>query len=346
LEPEPSGPPRSSLHALSTAASDTADQNSNPALIALARFEFETGRGNEGTKILMVEWDPLSAKAEPRAQGDWEVSWEGKKTFLPTSDQESGTQKRVYFLLPPGAPIPPLITITQPHGPTIETKPLPAIFAPGLGVSHRDVGKRGVLHTIWAKKRLSELQDEIKSEMQANGESVGLEMAMQEVKWIQEHFGIGESYVPNPSGPLPSPMSPRSPTGGRLGEKLKGLKLATSPADLVAGPGGKNTRAGHFAGKGGTDHAVASRGGPNVQFSGWSPVDGDIAVSSFASFPGRGGRGSTAGDSGTISLDAALHSVGYAGEANGDEGDKEEDLFALPMSPRSPEMKRSPFSLL
>lgn len=32
--------------------------------------------------------------------------------------------------------------------------------------------------------------------------------------------------------------------------------------------------------------------------------------------------------------------------AEGDDDANEEDLFALPMSPRSPEMKRSPFSIL
>ncbi len=49
-------------------------------------------------------------------------------------------------------------------------------------------------------------------------------------------------------------------------------------------------------------------------------------------------------DSAIASLDAIVGSTvapGAGGAANG-----EEDLFALPMSPRSPEMKRSPFSLL
>lgn len=49
---------------------------------ALARFEFEAGRGNEGTKILMVEWEDEEEGGEART-GDWEISWEGKSTVLP-----------------------------------------------------------------------------------------------------------------------------------------------------------------------------------------------------------------------------------------------------------------------
>jgi hypothetical protein len=190
----------------------------------------------------MVEWDPSQARPNSPVQSNsegWEVSWEGKSTTLRARDKDAGSQKRVYFLLPPGALIPPVVTISQPRGPVIETKPLPAIFAPGLGVSRKDVGKRGVLHTIWAKKRLLELQDEIKSEMQANGESVGLEMAAQECQWIQEQFGIGD-YAPSVSQAAQKPSMPlRSSASGRLSEKLKGLKLATSPADLTSGAGGK-----------------------------------------------------------------------------------------------------------
>jgi hypothetical protein len=241
---EASGSPRSPLQQPPPVGSEAADPDSStPALAALSRFEFETSKGNEGTKILMVEWDASktdSVTSRGPSAGDWEVSWEGKTTFLPTRDQDTGTQKRVYFLLPPGAPVPPLVTIAQSRGQAFTTKPLPAIFPPGLGVSHRDVGKRGVLHTIWAKKRLSELQDEITSEMKANGESVGLEMALQEKTWILEHFGLGEP-TPASSQPLASPLSPKSPTFGRLGEKLKGLKLATSPADLTPGNSGKTS---------------------------------------------------------------------------------------------------------
>lgn len=265
----------------------------------LSRFEFETGtKGNEGTKILMVEWDAraatdaAAAAASPggadrereQAQNgcdDWEVTWEGKGsdrkkedgsgsgsgngngssndnsgngskdrdgiTALPIRDTDApeGT-RRVYFLLPPGAPIPTLVTISKRSGLTeLRTKPLPAIFPEGL-VSE-DKGTRGVLHTIWAKRRLHELEAEIAAEMRDNSESVGLEMVLQERQWIVDHFGL--EIDTSSAGAIPlaphspdtsSPVSPRSPIGGRLGERLKGLKLATSPAELAAAKQGES----------------------------------------------------------------------------------------------------------
>lgn len=252
----------------------------------LSRFEFETGtKGNEGTKILMVEWDARAATDAAASSGgaerereqaengcdDWEVTWEGKGpdpnkkkednssssnnnnnkdrdgiTVLPIRDTDApeGT-RRVYFLLPPGAPIPTLVTISKRSGLTeLRTKPLPAIFPEGL-VSE-DKGTRGVLHTIWAKRRLGELEAEIAAEMRDNSESVGLEMVLQERQWIVDHFGLeidtsSAGAIPlAPHGPdSSSPVSPRSPIGGRLGERLKGLKLATSPAELAAAKQGK-----------------------------------------------------------------------------------------------------------
>lgn len=238
---------------------------------ALSRFEFEAGKANDGTKILMVEWD--TSVGGGTGGGDWEVSWEGKTTVLPIRDTETevdsnlgsgSSSRRVYFLLPPGAPIPPLVSITQlgrdskdAGGSTIRTKPMPAIFPAEL-VANGDQAttapngrnKRGVLHTIWAKKRLRELRAEIEMEMRDNVESVGLEMALQEQQWIVDHFGLEEGevagapqptrlHIPqNPQGP--GPASPRSPIGGRLGAKLKGLTgLATSPTELAAAAHGK-----------------------------------------------------------------------------------------------------------
>lgn len=238
---------------------------------ALSRFEFEAGKGNEGTKILMVEWD--TSVGGSSGGGDWEVSWEGKTTVLPIRDSETevdsnlgsnGLSRRVYFLLPPGAPIPPLVSIMQlgrnqkdAEGPTIRTKPMPAIFPAEL-VTNGDHGtagaqnrnKRGVLHTIWATKRLRELQAEIEAEMRDNIESVGLEMALQEQQWIVDHFGLADGEVagaPQPtllhipqSPQWSGPASPRSPIGGRLGAKLKGLTgLATSPTELAAASQGE-----------------------------------------------------------------------------------------------------------
>jgi hypothetical protein len=52
------------------------------------------------------------------------------------------------------------------------------------------------------------------------------------------------------------------------------------------------------------------------------------------------------GGGGIASLDAIVGSGVRSPPPPTAEADVEEDLFALPMSPRSPEMKRSPFSLL
>ncbi len=81
---------------------------------------------------------------------------------------------------------------------------------------------------------MSVLQKEISQEMKTNGEGVGLEMAMQEKQWIEDHFGIGPRA---PEVYPTSPTSPRTPGGSRLAEKLRGLKLGTSPAELVTPTG-------------------------------------------------------------------------------------------------------------
>lgn len=75
----------------------------------------------------------------------------------------------------------------------------------------------------------------------------------------------------------------------------------------------------------------------------FSPGGADIAVSSFAAISGP--RQAAAAP---ISLDAAIKGeVPTAVGFQRPEGqDTEDDLFALPMSPRSPEMAKSPFSAL
>ncbi|KAH8883969.1 hypothetical protein GQ53DRAFT_407460 [Thozetella sp. PMI_491] len=322
--------------------------------LALSRFEFETGKANDGSKILMVEWDtttlppapagktetepPLEngdgpgAKEERKesATGDWDVTWEGKHKAVGVRDRETdATMRRVYFFLPPGAHIPPLVSISPrgaapPGSPVVpgrasrvlRTKPLPAIYPAALGGAGPDAGRRGVLHTIWARKRLAELQAEIVDEMKANGESVGLEMALQERQWLVDHFGLApaEGARPTklhiPAGAPVGPASPRSPIGGKLGEKLRGLKLATSPTDLAAAL----VTASNAPAKGGLPALGTATAGRLPQSSG-----------------------------GIASLDAI---VGNNVAAADGQGNTEEDLFALPMSPRSPEMAKSPFSLL
>ncbi|KAL2255740.1 hypothetical protein VTK26DRAFT_2785 [Humicola hyalothermophila] len=344
-KPAPTSEPPEPLDVVETPTSPSSG-------LALSRFEFEAGKGNEGTKILMVEWDASVQKGGDSS--DWDVSWEGKGAVLPIRDTDldaNENTRRVYFLLPPGAPVPALVTITprssggdgseagaNSNTVILRTKPMPAIFPAEL-TGKRDTGRRGVLHTIWAKKRLVELQDEIAFEMKTNGESVGLEMAMQERQWIVDHFGMGS----DPGMPKPTklhipqnpanPASPRSPVGGRLGEKLKGLKLATSPAELAAASQAAKP-------------AQVPRTQPSITST--SPDTSETGPVPMASANNRNLQPSSGGG-GVASLDAivgsALAPAAPAASSGADDAN-EEDLFALPMSPRSPDMKRSPFSIL
>jgi len=325
---------------------------SNPT--ALARFEFESGRGNNGTKILMVEWEDDDTTRD--IPGDWHISWEGKSTVLPAGDHNVGDVHRLYFLLQPGVAVPPMVTlILQPAdatGNTIawRTNPLPAIFPPELGATARAAGRKGVLHTVWAKKRLQSLQQEIQKESQLNAEGVGLIMVMQEKEWIEQNFGVttkpASISLPTSDGPLVplSPSSPRSPGGGRLLEKLKGLRLGTSEKDLNIG------------------QEQSRRGSSNPL----SPETSDVAFSSFAAIKGFNtsslaakpaqrpqetrritGQGPPASvlaqQQQTMgSLNAFADGATLPERAKEDED--EDDLFALPISPRSPDMAKSPFS--
>lgn len=128
-----------------------------PKSTALARFEFEPGRGKNGSKVLMVEWDtaltPHEQNQEPPQPPDhgshstasaWKVSWEGMPVTLAVRDRDEGTrsQERQFFLLPPGSQFPADITITHHTGLTVSAKVLPAIFPEGLGP---EAGSKGVL---------------------------------------------------------------------------------------------------------------------------------------------------------------------------------------------------------
>jgi hypothetical protein len=332
-------------------AKDDVESPSLSSSNALARFEFEPGKSKDGTKVLMVEWEEDATTKESR--GDWELSWEGKKTVLPARDQApdkdgEASVNRLYFLLGPGVSIPTMVKLQK--GPTVwRTNPLPAIFSPELGATARQAGKKGVLHTIWAKKRLQVLQREIDNESKENAEGIGLEMAAAEKEWIEQNFGV--SARPSISGPsaiaaanLNSPSSPRSPGGGRLMDKLKGLKVSTNESSQ-----------------------------PNNFHNPLSPETSDVAVGSFGSFaaikgtpnpstlaakpaqpPGQrkiaaqrppesfAAQQRLQGGEGMGSLNA--FASGASGFAVGDAADAEDDLFALPMSPRSPETTKSPFS--
>lgn len=373
------------------ARSPTAADTLN-SVTALARFEFEPGRGSsDGTKIIMVEWQ--DEEKSRHKTGTWQVSWPGKRTTIAADDNPSDSTNRLYFLLPPGESIPPSITITYlppkethngslskvemydtsprplssegvPGSLRMTVNPLPAIFTPELGATAKASGKKGVLHTIWAKRRLQVLAKEIRSETELNLEGIALEMALAEKQWIEQNFGITSSQPrPAPAGlkldlgavqggvggmPLsPGIQSPRSPGGRRLTDKLKGLSLMTGDKDFT----GVNT--------------------PTRELNPLSPEVGDMAVSSFSAFKGDRPTSkqntakrmvpisppSEVTDDQAQSASASLAEIARGdGSARPDSGvlpesnlsQKEgasEDLFAVAMSPRSPDAPKSPFSI-
>lgn len=341
-------------------ARDDVESPSLSSSNALARFEFEPGRSKDGTKVLMVEWeDDVNTRT---IKGDWEISWEGKKTVLPARGNDAGSESseqplnRLYFLLGPGVAVPSLVRL-QKGSVTWRTNPLPAIFAPELGATAREAGKKGVLHTIWAKKRLQVLQREIDAEVEKNNiEGIGLEMAAAEKEWIEQNFAVNArpstAINTNQQGHgalasvnfVGSPSSPRSPGGGRLMDKLKGLKIGTTAQDL----------------NGNSRPAGADQHNP------LSPETSDVAIGSFGSFAALKGTPDPSvlaakpaqrpivaqrpsgqqtvgsGEMGSLNAFAASGDASTGGGPGA--GGKEDDLFALPMSPRSPEMKTSPFS--
>ncbi|KAJ5090905.1 hypothetical protein N7532_009589 [Penicillium argentinense] len=342
------------------------------SITALARFEFEAGRANDGTKILMIEWEDDDI-TRSSTEGSWHVSWEGKTTVLPADERPNDTTRRFYFLLPPNATIPPVVTLSyEPNASssksrdTLQLNPLPAIFPPELGATGRSAGKKGVLHTIWAKKRLRVLDNEIRDESLNNVEGIALHMAMQEKEWIESNFGVGahgaESVASSqdssnsPSAYPTGPATPVSPISGRkLSDKLRGLKLQTSEKELS----GKD------------------RSNPGSLLSPQSP---DVAVSSFSSFsniarraphsmptPDTNPTPTPSSQLNPIAPESlkpvALHPPDFLQEAqrNTDapgfapinsmnstartsSADSGEELFAKALSPRSPDLPRSPFS--
>jgi hypothetical protein len=324
-------------------AKDDVESPSLSSSNALARFEFEPGKSKDGTKVLMVEWEEDAVTKESRA--DWELSWEGKKTVLPARDQAAekdgeNAVNRLYFLLGPGVSIPTTVKLQK--GSTIwRTNPLPAIFSPELGATARQAGKKGVLHTIWAKKRLQVLQREIDNESKDNAEGIGLEMAVAEKEWIEQNFGV--AVRPSVSGPnmatanLNSPSSPRSPAGGRLMDKLKGLKVSTAESNNnfhnPLSPETSDVAVGSF----GSFAAIKGPSNPNS-----SPLAQPRKIAAQRPPEAFAAQQRQQGGEGMASLNAFASGAG--GFAVGDSTDAEDDLFALPMSPRSPETGKSPFS--
>ena len=309
----------------------------------------------------MVEWEDDATTRT--IKGDWEISWEGKKTVLPARESGSGSEQqqqpdeqpvnRLYFLLGPGVAIPSTVRL-QKGSVLWRTNPLPAIFAPELGATAREAGKKGVLHTIWAKKRLQVLQREIDAEVQKNNiEGIGLEMAAAEKEWIEQNFGVAArpaTAINTVQGAMASvgfggsPSSPRSPGGGRLMDKLKGLKIGTSAQDLNSGgnrpAGGNNPLSPETSDVaiGGFSSFAQLKGVQDPSTLAAKPAQRPIVAQRPPDTQGIGSMGSL--NAFAASGDASTGPAAAAGLTK----EKEDDLFALPMSPRSPEMKTSPFS--
>ena len=327
---------------------------------AFARFEFEPGKGNEGTKILMVEWE--NEDVSRNTAGAWQVSWPGKSTQLHADERPADNLRRIYLLLGPGQTIPPTIMLSYEPPPDsaatakkpqrLVINPLPAIFPPELGATARQSGRKGVLHTIWAKKRLQVLDREIQHERDFNLEGIALEMATVEKEWIESNFGISSNRpslgsLRSPSSTL-GPGSPRSPGGGRLSEKLRGLSLGTSERDLSRRMDGRSstTLSLHSADK----QAVNT---PSHESHPLSPETQDVAVSFFGSFRNTPisassslsqvpmSAGAAVKDEAQTSLDAPVPFASLTRQKSTDSG---EELFAKALSPRTPDLRKSPFS--
>lgn len=147
----------------------------------LARFEFEAGRGNEGTKILLVEW-PLTSPYPSQASIYWENMPNGGCLSVDDTPRDNATTRRLY-LLPAYAAIPRNVYITTAQE-NLQTNPLPAIFI----ACSPDNGRKGVLHTTFARRRLEDLEAEIHREASVNPEGVALEMALQEKSCIEQEY--------------------------------------------------------------------------------------------------------------------------------------------------------------
>ncbi|KAH0379193.1 hypothetical protein KCU92_g8290, partial [Aureobasidium melanogenum] len=342
---------------------------------ALARFEFEKPAGDKaGTKILMVEWeDDDQTKHVP---GQWSVSWEAKRAALldPNAvDTKREGLHRLYFLLSVAERVPATVTLTlHPDNQEQEnivwrTHPLPAIFSPELGASARQAGKKGVLHTVWAKKRLQVLKQEIHHEEQHNPEGVALSMAIQERDWIESNFGVrtkptGLKIATTSSAGsldlgLPSPASPRSPGRGPLLEKLKGLSLDTKASTHDSNPlspEGSDVAVNFntFAALHGLPDPTTLAAKPaqhtlpqtqqtipplsqQRRIAPQLPPDSIIAQQRQQDGSSMASLNALAVNEGPVEFNA-ISSTAVPSVTRNDSAADEDDLFALPLSPRSP----------
>ncbi|KAL5349354.1 hypothetical protein ACLOAV_005644 [Pseudogymnoascus australis] len=360
---------------------------------ARARFEFEAGRGAEGSKVLMVEWSiPVSSPGAGNDAGNkdvWEVSWEGKaqgvvhgsgSATVEEAEKEGEAEvvgkvhtHRLYFLLPPSSPVPRLVNISRrgDESEALHTNPLPAIFPPELGASARTAGRKGVLHTRWAKRRVAVLEAEIEREG-GLGEGVGWEMAVREKVWIEENFGVGKGAGGKGEPGAEGGKTPGSPLG-RTAERMRGLKLGTSPWELgVHAPEPQNPLS-----PAPSDVAIAAPAfalfhapAPSAPTQPFEPVPtparavpaivsqlppASIVAQQASTGDGRlmssldalaGGDTKETGARWTPAETNMGGNAGIRGEDDWDAEGGKDELFAIPPLPRGPEMARSPFSLV
>lgn len=149
---------------------------------------------------------------------------------------DNSATRRLY-LLPAYSPMPRIVYITTAEE-NLQTNPLPAIF-PGRS---SDGGRKGVLHTTFARRRLQDLENEIQHEASINAESVALEMALQEKRWIEQeyfypqssHHTIQKEKSKKSTGKSSSPKSLSKKEGERSEEKRKEEEGYESESDLFA----------------------------------------------------------------------------------------------------------------
>jgi hypothetical protein len=213
-----------------------------------------------------------------------------------------------------------------------KTNPLPAIFPPSLSDPKAKKGK-GVLHGMWAEKRLEKLEREIQEEAHSNCEGIALQMAISEKEWIEDNFGLTKKQhtVEIRLQDIPrSPTSPLSPSGRRLSEKLRGLKLQT--IDSPVRPANDEVAVPLCRGKVQKLAAAAESNTPAPQ----PQMTAILPPSTFATNTPH--TASSLQSIGAILSGQEIPAIGFS------KHEEEAELFALPLSPRSPDMAKSPFS--